>query len=440
MVEARFVTCLLRKMRTRSNAARQRSLLKLPEDCLRNVALFIDCDVDAARLALTSRRVMRSMTPTVWAQILKASHGGLKIAAAETDGLRVAARLAAARNDEGPVDGFFALATNCGAAPYGQQVFWADALFRREPWRIYCSRPNPGGAPVLCAAVFLAGGDDERFDRRYMLDRLEEEDRVYIQASFRQGRTNLAYVFDDVYGHVEGGRTSRICQEIQRHFEQQQEFGNPWFRSGLSATIYHIRGNDGIEVDARVEALAARAHPATAIATGITIRRAQNFTCPARCGIIYGFRRPPRVSDISDGRLKDLAAAAAPAVIDFMEAEANGFAYRAEDRGLELPFINTRAVELRTRNKSTVCYQLISLPGSDEEEVFPLAVFGFGIILDDLQYLPDLQATLAVPVAIQGMVVAVVETDDHSEGEANVDLEYVGIEGYAYIPPGHDGS
>ena len=68
-------------MRTRSIAARQRSLLKLPEDCIRNVALFLDCDVDAARLASTSRRVMRSMTPTVWAQILKASHGGLKIAA-----------------------------------------------------------------------------------------------------------------------------------------------------------------------------------------------------------------------------------------------------------------------------------------------------------------------------------------------------------------------
>ena len=212
-------------MRTRSDAARQRSLLKLPEDCIRHVALFIDCDVDAARLALTSRRVMRSMTPTVWAQILKASHGGLKIAAAETDGLRVAARLAAARADRGPVDGFWALATNCGAAPYAQQQYWADALFRREPWRIYCSRSNPGGEPVLCAAAFLAGGEDEDGpDRRYMLDRLEEEDRTYIQESFRNGRTNLAYVFDDVYGHVEGGRTSRICQEIQRHFEQQQEF------------------------------------------------------------------------------------------------------------------------------------------------------------------------------------------------------------------------
>ena len=424
-------------MRTRSDAARQRSLLKLPEDCIRNVALFIDCDVDAARLALTSRRVMRSMTPTVWAQILKASHGGLKIAAADLDdGLRVAARLAAARADEGPVDGFWALATNCGAAPYGQQVFWADALFRREPWRIYCSRPNPGGAPVLCAAAFLAGGDDERFDRRYMLDRLEEEDRTYIQASFRQGRTNLAYVFDDVYGHVEGGRTSRICQEIQRHFEQQQEFGNPWFRSGLSATIYHIRGNDGIEVDARVERLAARPHPATAITTGITIRRAMSFTCPARCGIIYGFRRPPRVSDISDGRLKDLAAAAAPTICELGPLSGDS------PNALKDCFEDTEPVRLSLQGVfcACACYQIVG--GDQDAEVFPLAVFSFPI-RSQVQEIPDMRAALAVPVAIQGMVVAVVEVDNHgdelwNEGEANVDLEYVGIEGYAYVPPGHE--
>jgi hypothetical protein len=421
-------------MRTRSDAARQRSLLKLPEDCIRHVALFIDRDVHGARFALTSRRVMRSLTSTVWAQILKASHGGLKITAADLDdGLRVAARLAAARADKGPVDGFFALATNCGAAPGPrQQRFWADALFQREPWRIYCSRSNPDGEPVLCAAAFLAGGYDERFDRRYMLDRLEEEDRTYIQESFRNGRTNLAYVFDDVYGHVEGGRTSRICQEIQRHFEQQQEFGNPWFRSGLSATIYHIRGNDGIEVDARVEALAARAHPATAIATGITIRRAMKFTCPARCGIIYGFRRPPRVSDISDGRLKDLAAAAAPTICEL------GPLSGESPNALKDCFEDTKPVRLPPRGAcACACYQIFG--GDQDAEVFPLAVFSFpGRLPHELHDIPDMRVTLAVPVAIQGMVVAVVEVDNPIPGEPNVDLEYVGIEGYAYVPPGHE--
>ena len=447
-------------MRTRSDAARQRSLLKLPEDCLRNVALFIDCDVDAARLALTSRRVMRSMTPTVWAQILKASHGGLKIAAAETDGLRCAARLAAARADEGPVDGFFALATNCGAAPYGQQQYWADALFRREPWRIYCSRSNPDDEPVLCAAAFLAAGDDEEGpDRRYMLDRLEEEDRAWLQETYRDGTASLASVFfaqgeylaesgDYESREYNRERTLRICRELELRFEdfgQDDEEDTVLNRRGLSSTVYEARDDDGIEVDPRVETLAARAHPATAIATGITIRRAQNFTCPARCGIVYGFRRPPRVSDISDGRLKDLSAAAAPAIHALMhdepswsDDEASSDQIRLALSDLESCFGSAPTGWLDSSLHPTegVCYQLVG--GDRDAEVFPLAVFCYGHRGSwDLRNMPDLRATLAVPVAIQGLAVAVVETDDHSHGEANVDLEYVGIEGYAYVPPGH---
>ena len=432
-------------MRTRSDAARQRSLLKLPEDCIRNVALFIDCDVDAARLALTSQRVMRSMTPMVWAQILKASHGGLKIAAADLDdGLRVAARLAAARANGGPVDGFFALATNYGAAPYGQQQYWADALFRREPWRIYCSRSNPDGEPVLCAAAFLAGGDDERFDRRYMLDRLEEEDRAWLQERYRAGTASLASVFlyvgeylasDSSYQFPESDRerTLRICRELQlrvEDFGQDDEEDTVLLRSGLSATVYEARGDDGVQVDPRVEALAARAHPATAIATGITIRRAMKFTCPARCGIIYGFRRPPRVSDISDGRLKDLAAAAAPTICELGPLSGDS------PNALKDCFEDTEPVRLSLRGVfcACACYQIVG--GDQDAEVFPLAVFSFPI-RSQVREIPDMRATLAVPVAIQGMVVAVVEIDDHSDGEANVDLEYVGIEGYAYVPPGH---
>ena len=450
MVEDRFVTYALRNMRTRTDAARQRSLLKLPEDCLRNVALFIDCDVDAARLALTSRRVMRSMTPTVWAQILKASHGGLKIAAAETDGLRCAARLAAARADEGPVDGFFALATNCGAAPYGQQQYWADALFRREPWRIYCSRSNPDDEPVLCAAAFLAAGDDEEGpDRRYMLDRLEEEDRAWLQETYRDGTASLASVFfaqgeylaesgDYECREYNRERTLRICRELELRFEdfgQDDEEDTVLNRRGLSSTVYEARGDDGIEVDPRVETLAARAHPATAIATGITIRRAQNFTCPARCGIIYGFRRPPRVSDISDGRLKDLAAAAAPAIRGLIEAGTGDFFPGLNLDVLKGCFADTIPVYLQNQGVSA-CYQIVG--GDENAEVFPLAVFCFESRGSwDLRNMPDMRATLAVPVAIQGLAVAVVETDDHSHGEANVDLEYVGIEGYAYVPPGH---
>ena len=427
-------------MRTRSNAARQRSLLKLPEDCIRNVALFIDCDVDAARLALTSRRVMRSMTPTVWAQILKASHGGLKIAAAETDGLRVAARLAAARADEGPVNDFFALATNCGAASYGQQTFWADALFRREPWRIYCSRPNPGGAPVLCAAAFLAGGDDEgKYERRYMLDELELlRSRVQSHGNYT-GLRSLGSVFLETFSSErtwipQKERTRQICESFEAAGCWEDE--NWAVRSGLSRTVYEARG-DGIEVDPRVEALAARVHPATAIATEVTIRRAKHFTCPARCGIIYGLRRQPRVADISDGRLKELAAAAAPAIREIMADDD-----ASVDSVTELTnvFVDAAPVRLQVSTLQGRCYQLLdedeneALPG----EVFPLAIFCFAATYGDFEDMRDLRADLAVPVAIQGMVVAVVEVDNPVPGVPNVDLEYVGIEGYAYVPPGHE--
>jgi hypothetical protein len=301
---------------------------------------------------------------------------------------------------------------------------------------------------VVCAAAFLAGGDDEEGpDRRWILDRLEEDDRTWLQGRYRDGTASLVSVFLNVAEYLarvyssqsresDRERTLGIWREFQlrvEDFGQDDEEDTILNRRGLSATVYEARGDDGVQVDPRVEALAARAHPATAIATGITIRRAMNFTCPARCGIIYGFRRQPRVSDISDGRLKDLAAAAAPGLIAFMEAETDGH----EDQDLELPFVNTLAVWLQTETDSdSACYQLISLPRSDEEEVFPLAVFGFRSVWG-LGSMPDMRATLAVPVAIQGMVVAVVQTDDHSGGEANVDLEYVGIEGYAYVPPGH---
>ena len=75
-----------------------------------------------------------------------------------------------------------------------------------------------------------------------------------------------------------------------------------------------------------------------------------------------------------------------------------------------------------------------ALPG----EVIPRAICCFAATYGDFEDMRALRATLAVPVAIQGMVVAVVEVDNPIPGEPNVDLEYVGIEGYAYVPPGHE--
>ena len=48
--------------------------------------------------------------------------------------------------------GFRALATDGGTFDGGDSRFWVDALFRPEPWRIYCSRQTRD--PILCAATF----------------------------------------------------------------------------------------------------------------------------------------------------------------------------------------------------------------------------------------------------------------------------------------------
>ena len=150
-----------------------------------------------------------------------------------------------------------------------------------------------------------------------------------------------------------------------------------------------------------------------------------------------GFRRPPRVSDISDGRLKDLAAAAAPTIRGIINAENGAFWGGRTLRELRSCFVGLEPVYLLGSAAPGICAQLIG--GDENEEVFPLAVFCFRSREDwDLENIPDMRATLSIPVAIQGLAVAVVETDDHSDGEANVDLEYVGIEGYAYVPPDHE--
>ena len=134
--------------------------------------------------------------------------------------------------------------------------------------------------------------------------------------------------------------------------------------------------------------------------------RAQNpSTGPssARCGIIYGFRRPPRVSDISDGRLKDLAAAAAPTICEL------GPLSGESPNALKDCFEDTKPVRLQPRGAcECACYQIVD--GDQDAEVFPLAVFSFPI-RSQVREIPDMRVTLAVPVAIQGMVVAVVATE-----------------------------
>ena len=154
----------LTAMRTRSVTAKLRpQLLSLPTDLLPSIGAFTS-DVDAALLAISSKRARSTLTHAVWSAILRSNHGGLRIAAGD-DGLRVARHLWGVRghssdpvSPDPSIDGFFALATNCAPAPYAAQSYWADGLFRREAWRMYCTKET-GGAPVVAVAAFLAIGD-----------------------------------------------------------------------------------------------------------------------------------------------------------------------------------------------------------------------------------------------------------------------------------------
>ena len=68
--------------------------------------------------------------------------------------------------------------------------------------------------------------------------------------------------------------------------------------------------------------------------------------------------------------------------------------------------------------------------GSDEE-IFRLAFGGFRRNLDD--EITELRAGLRKPVAIQGIIVAILEVENRMpDWDVNVDMEYVGVEGYTY--------
>ena len=89
----------------------------------------------------------------------------------------------------------------------------------------------------------------------------------------------------------------------------------------------------------------------------------------------------------------------------------------------------TMASRLRSNLEKTegCAFQFL---GSDEE-IFPLAFGGFRLDIDD--DVTDLRATFRTPVAIQGIIVAILEVENRAPfWDVNVDMEYVGVEGYTY--------
>ena len=412
--------------RTRSAIARAAPKPhKLPTDILTRVAAFA-CDDELARLALSAKSALAALdNQQIWAAAVRTNHGGLRIRADEPSGLKAAARLAEARTNRGPVYGCHALASDVGS--YNGDAYWVDAMFQPEPYRVFYSAM--GGEQLICAATFLTGGAYDP-DRQWMIDTLREEhSSYYLETSYDNLPATLADVFLREFGQDLSDAPEYLLSDNERRIKQkcaeiEDRFaaGEPRVRSGLDATVFERR-DDGVEVDARVEALCCGARQATVVATGLVIRRPSgNATCPGRLFMLFGCRRPPRASDLAGAR--QLAVGATPGCRNLVENPCRGSLWVSQS---ELGV--TMASRLRSNLEKTegCAFQFL---GSDED-IFPLAFGGFRLDIDD--DVTDLRATFRTPVAIQGIIVAILEVENRAPfWDANVDMEYVGVEGYTY--------
>ena len=409
--------------RTRSSISRAAPKPhKLPTDILTRVAAFA-CDDELARLALSAKSALAALdNQQIWAAAVRTNHGGLRIRADEPSGLKAAARLASARTNRGPVFGCHALASDVSS--YGGGPYWVDGMFQPEPWRNFYGAMGDGR--VLCAATFLTGGTYDP-DRQWMIDALLELfDNWDLQRNYSQWIGTCPDTVEAVFlrecgpsatAARWGQRISQKCEEIEGRFEA----GESRSRIGLAATAFEER--EGVTVDTRVEALCGGARQATVVATGLVIRRPSgNATCPGRLFMLFGCRRPPRASDLAGAR--QLAVGATPGCRNLVENPCRGSLWVSQS---ELGV--TMASRLRSNLEKTegCAFQFL---GSDEE-IFPLAFGGFRLDIDD--DVTDLRATFRTPVAIQGIIVAILEVENRAPfWDANVDMEYVGVEGYTY--------
>ena len=412
--------------RTRSSIARAAPKPhKLPTDILTRVAAFARDD-DLARLALTAKSALTALdNQQIWAATLRTNHGGLRVDTSRESGLRAAKCLAEARKNRGPVYGCHALASDVGS--YNSDAYWADAMFQPEPYRVFYSAM--GGEQLICTATFLTGGALDP-DRQWMIDTLREaHSSYYLETTYDNLPPTLADVFLREFGEDwsdapeyllsdDERRIKQKCREIEDRFAA----GEPRERTGLDATVFEER-DDGVEVDARVEALCGGARQATVVATGLVIRRPSgNATCPGRLFMLFGCRRPPRASDLAGAR--QLAVGATPGCRNLVENPCRGSLWVSQS---ELGV--TMASRLRSNLEKTegCAFQFL---GSDEE-IFPLAFGGFRLDIDD--DVTDLRAAFRTPVAIQGIIVAILGVENRAPfWDANVDMEYVGVEGYTY--------
>ena len=414
-------------------------LLKLPADVHTKLAAFVRAD-DAARFCFAGKEAYKAFGIQQWRACLYATHGGLRIGA-EPSGLHAARRLATCGRG---CLGFRALATDGGTFDGGDSRFWVDALFRPEPWRIYCSRQTSD--PILCAATFLPQHEAEDVDSRdrhwmceliietWSLEQLQVE--PFSSKDYALGSVFLRVCHglrdEDVVSLNLQNAQEAITKYRAKILEIVQRFnatGAPAMRIGLDKTVFAQRGS--VSVDARIEALTSNA---TAVATTLIVRRPIPVTCPGRLGIVFGCRRAPRVGDL-DGRLRRVCADATPYIRALVDGPSSHILSRGPrvELGRRLGGVRPVLLQASCSPEQGVCYQLLG--SNDEADVFPLAVFGFGgRNLDDA--FTSLRARFEKPVALKGVVVALLEAERRHDVEApNIDMEFVGLEGYMYEAP-----
>ena len=230
-------------------------LLKLPADVHTKLAAFVRAN-DAARFCFAGKEAYKAFGIQQWRACLYATHGGLRIGA-EPNGLNAARRLATCGRG---CLGFRALATDGGTFDGGDSRFWVDALFRPEPWRIYCSRQTRD--PILCAATFLPEREAEDVDSRdrhwmceliietWSLEQLQVE--PFSSKDYALGSVFLRVCHglrdEDVVSLNLQNAQEAITKYRAKILEIVQRFnttGAPAMRIGLDKTVFAQRGGFG---------------------------------------------------------------------------------------------------------------------------------------------------------------------------------------------------
>ena len=224
-----------------------------------------------------------------------------------------------------------------------------------------------------------------------------------------------------------------------------------------------------------------------AVATAVVIRRPTNYSCPCAVGVVFACRRHPATADIAQSsrlarvcRASDAAASVLMAqteettrvelprslgggrgrVVQWDPSVVGGNSYRVLVDGRSVPVLVRRSEAKRITGGdpfdlpgfgvATLSYENAEGRIWDVKagaawaaaDVYPIAAWAFKARPEDERRITgehgQLRAPLRRPVALRGLVVGLLQAEDRmrefrdAHPEPNLDLQFVGVEGYAY--------